>query len=82
MTLESNNSRAVSRLTDPSGNLPNITGDSKTVRDTRTNVPGQEGVITDNAPVCNTLRVKTYADVVRGQRKQKRITIRSPDGNL
>ena len=56
--------------------LPNIMADSKTIC---SNMKGQQGGKTDDAPVCNTLRMKIYADVVRNE---KMVRIRSPDDNL
>ena len=82
VTLESNTSKAVSRLNDSSCDLPNITVGSKTAHSTRTNVQGQQGGKIDDVPICNTLRMKTYADVVRSQGKLKKVRMRSPDGNL
>ena len=71
-----NESQEVSRNGESQSDLPNIMADSKTVR---SNMKGQQGGKTDDAPVCNTLRIKTYADVVRNK---KMVRIRSPDDNL
>ena len=71
-----NESQEVSRNGESQSDLPNIMADSKTVR---SNMKGQQGRKTDDAPVCNTLRIKTYADVVRNK---KMVRIRSPDDNL
>ena len=85
VTLELNKPKVVSRNIESQGvstnnqsqsDLPNIMADSKTVRIRNRE---QQDKIIDDAPVCNTLRIKTYADVVRNKKK---VRIRSPDDNL
>ena len=85
MTLELNKPKVASRNIESQGvstnnqsqsDLPNIMAYSKTVR--VRNREQQDKIIHD-APVCNTLRIKTYADVVRNKKK---VRIRSPDDNL
>ena len=85
VTLELNKPKVASRNIESQGvstnnqsqsDLPNIMADSKTVRISNKE---QQDKIIDDAPVCNTLRIKTYADVVRNKKK---VRIRSPDDNL